>query len=83
MSEVGELNGHRQRLVQKTTESGTDHNAKVWVLVCERASSKHAGVCCHQYGANGTDFHLRTCPECQGGATGLPIPMLDRRSPDA
>ena len=79
MAEVGELNRNQQRLVQKTDEPGNDHSAHVWVLVCESPSDKHAGVCCHQYGANGADFHLRLCPVCQGGKKGLPIPLPDRR----
>ena len=79
MPEGRALNRNQQRLVQKTDEPGTDHGAHVWVLVCERPSDKDAGVCCHQYGANGTDFHERKCPKCQGGKPGLPIPFPDRR----
>ena len=79
MPEGRTLNRNQQRLVQKTDEPGTDHSAHVWVLVCERPSDKHAGICCHQYGANGTDFHLRKCPKCQRGKSGLPKPLPDRR----
>jgi hypothetical protein len=25
------------------------------------------------YGANGSDIHLRLCPACQGGASGLEV----------
>ena len=64
MPEGRTLNRNQQRLVQKTDEPGTGHRALVWVLVCESPSDKHAGVCCHQYGANGADFHERKCPKC-------------------
>lgn len=80
VAQVGEINRNSQRLVRKTDQPGTDHNQHVWVLVCENDSEHHAGVCCHQYGANGSDFHLRKCPACQGGAGGLQIPLSERRS---
>ena len=60
---VGEENPNGQRLVRRTTDAGTDHNNYVWVLDCEH--------CGHEYGANGSDFHHRKCPKCQGGAAGL------------
>jgi Zn finger protein HypA/HybF involved in hydrogenase expression len=25
------------------------------------------------YGANGSDIHIRKCPKCQGGATGMEV----------
>ena len=71
-------NCNQQRLVQKTTQPGTDCNARVWVLLCERESAEHAGVCGHQYGANGTDAHERKCPKCQDGKDGFEIPTLDK-----
>ena len=83
-AQVGCTNRNKQRLVVKTTQPGNDHNQYVWVLVCERDSLEHAGVCCHQYGANGSDFHQRRCPVCQSpAAAGLRIPSLDRRGDDA
>jgi hypothetical protein len=83
VAQIGEANRNQQRLVQKTSERGTDYNQYVWVLICQRESAKHAGICGHQYGANGSDFHERKCPICQGGADGLPLPSVDRRCPDA
>jgi phage FluMu protein Com len=32
--------------------------------------------CGHQYGANGSDYHHRKCPKCQGGAPGESISGL-------
>lgn len=34
--------------------------------------------CGHLYGANGSDMHERLCPECQGGAPGIPYWMVSR-----
>lgn len=65
MAQIGEANKNDQELVEKTAERGTDYNQYVWHLRCLR--------CGHEYGANGSDFHLRKCPRCQGGAPGLAI----------
>lgn len=62
-SQPGDLNRNRQRLIAKTARPGTDHNQYVWHLRCE--------ACGVEYGANGSDFHQRKCPACQGGAAGL------------
>jgi hypothetical protein len=61
--QVGATNRNRQRLIAKTDLPGTDHNQHVWHL--------HCAECGFEYGANGSDFHLRKCPTCQGGAAGL------------
>jgi hypothetical protein len=61
----GDISARRQRLVAKTDRPGTDHNQYVWHLACER--------CGAEYGANGSDFHHRKCPICQGGAPGLEV----------
>jgi hypothetical protein len=58
-----------QILVARTKLAGTDHNQYVWHLRC--------GHCGHEYGANGSDFHHRNCPECQGGKRGLDLPDLE------
>lgn len=39
---------------------GTDHNQKLYQMVCVK--------CATRYNANGSDIHLRRCPSCQGGA---------------
>jgi hypothetical protein len=63
MSKVGDLNRNGQELLAKTDAKGTDHNQKIWALQCSG--------CGHVYGANGSDFHQRKCPKCQGGAPGI------------
>lgn len=65
MAEEGDLNRNSQRLLRKTGFGGTDHRQYIWALQCERAG------CGHVYGANGSDFHLRRCPKCDGGAPGI------------
>ena len=66
----GDINRNDQILITRTDQSGTDHNQYIWVLVCARRGEGNA-ICGHRYGANGSDFHLRKCPVCQGGAPGL------------
>jgi putative restriction endonuclease len=62
----GDSNQNGQRILRITTERGTDHNARVWILRCDR--------CSHIYGCNSTDAWERKCPKCQDGEKGLPIP---------
>ena len=62
-SEIGDKNRNRQELLAKTSHPGTDHNQRIWAVQCTD--------CGHVYGANGSDFHERKCPKCQGGAHGL------------
>ena len=72
---LGDINRHDQVLIARTQAPGTDHLQYVWVLVCARRSESGT-LCGHRYGANGSDFHLRKCPSCQGGAPGLGIEGL-------
>lgn len=60
----GFMNSNGQQVVRRTDRPGTDHLQVVYVLRCTK--------CGHMYGANGSDIHLRRCPECQGGRPGLP-----------
>lgn len=69
---LGDVNVNDQVLIVRTEQPGTDHNQYVWVLVCARRP-EHEGLCGHRYGANGSDFHHRKCPKCQGGMPGLSI----------
>lgn len=62
-SQVGDTNRNGQTFVARTDLDGTDHNQKVWRLHCNH--------CGNDYGANGSDFHIRKCPACQGGRPGL------------
>lgn len=71
-TEPGYKNRHGQVVVRKTNHPGTDHNQYVYVLRCTEPG------CGHEYGANGSDVHLRLCPACQGGAPGLPFSMASK-----
>lgn len=71
----GTINPNDQILIARTDRPGTDHLQYVWVLVCARRNPDGA-LCGHRYGANGSDFHIRKCPACQGGAAGLDIDGL-------
>ena len=61
----GFQNRNRQTVIRKTNDPGNDHMQYVYVLKC--------GHCKLEYGANGSDIHLRKCPACQRGAPGLPF----------
>ena len=61
----GYVNLRGQIVVRNTGLSGTDHGQSVYELKCS-----HCGL---TYGANGSDNHLRKCPDCQGGRPGLEI----------
>ncbi|MCY3822382.1 MAG: Swt1 family HEPN domain-containing protein [Nitrospinae bacterium] len=63
-TEAGYKNRNNQTVIRKTDLPGNDHNQRVYILQCEE--------CFHNYGANGSDIWLRKCPNCQGGADGLP-----------
>lgn len=62
-TEVGYVNRNRQEVIRKTDEPGTDHLQKIYVLRCHPCGS--------EYGANGSDIHIRRCPTCDGGRPGL------------
>jgi hypothetical protein len=62
---TGYINRKGQVVVRHTGLSGTDHGQSVYQLGCSH--------CGHVYGANGSDIHLRKCPNCQDGAAGLPM----------
>ena len=61
--EVGYRNGNQQTVLRPTGLQGTGQGETVYVLRCH--------YCKHEYGADGSDIHLRRCPVCQGGAPGL------------
>lgn len=62
-TEPGYRNRNGQVVVRKTDLPGTDHMQRIYVLRCD--------ACSHEYGANGSDIHLRRCPACGAGAPGL------------
>ena len=48
------------------------------LVIYDQTAKRNADdtICGHRYGANGSDFHIRKCPKCQGGAEGLSIEGL-------
>jgi hypothetical protein len=59
----GYINRNGQTVIRATGLPGTDHLQYIYVLRC--------GSCGNEYGANGSDVHIRKCPRCQGGMPGL------------
>jgi hypothetical protein len=70
----GYVNRNGQKVVGKTDRPGNDHNQYIYEMECTRAEcrGRRDGDPFH-YGANGSDIHLRLCPACQGGASGLEV----------
>ena len=66
MKKPGDINLHNQQLLRLTSERGTDHNSRIWILKCN--------LCLNVYGSDNTDAFERKCPKCQKGADGLPTP---------
>jgi len=62
-TEIGYLNPNGQIVIRDTGMPGTDKFQRIYQIACSK--------CGHNYGANGSDCHLRLCPKCQGGADGL------------
>jgi hypothetical protein len=60
----GFVNPHGQEVLRRTDLPGNDYLQYTYVMRC--------GECSAEYGANGSDIHLRRCPTCQGGRPGLP-----------
>lgn len=58
----GYINRNGQQVLRATDIPGTDHNQRVYLLVCTK--------CRTEYGANGSDIFQRKCPACQGGSAG-------------
>ncbi|MBT9685822.1 hypothetical protein [Pseudoflavonifractor sp. MCC625] len=57
---TGYINKNEQQNLGKTDLDGTDFAQKLYLMRCLR--------CGHTYKANGSDIHLKKCPNCQGGA---------------
>lgn len=62
-TQKGFINPNGQRCSGTLSVPGTDHEQYVYKMECEN--------CGFVYGANGTDVHLRKCPECQDGRPGI------------
>jgi hypothetical protein len=64
-TKTGYVNPNGQVVIRDTGSPGTDKFQRIYQLACSK--------CGHNYGANGSDCHLRLCPKCQAGAEGLPL----------
>ncbi len=62
-TQTGYINLNRQQVLGTYGLPGNDHLQVAYGVRCLG--------CCAEYGANGSDCHLRRCPACQGGAAGL------------
>lgn len=58
-------NGQKNLGRREPPISGTDHGQSVYVINCT--------ACGFVYGANGSDLHLRKCPNCQKGKPGIAL----------
>jgi hypothetical protein len=54
----------KKTVIRKTKERGNHPFSLKHILQCE---------CGYIFGANSCDVHERLCPQCEGGAPGLPI----------
>lgn len=61
--QIGYVNTNRQKCCGHCGIPGTDHLQRAFKVECLD--------CGYVYGANGSDMHLRLCPECQDGADGI------------
>lgn len=62
-TKIGFTNANGQKCLGHRDVKGTDHLQYAYKVECTR--------CGFVYGANGSDLHLRKCPQCQGGAAGI------------
>jgi plasmid stabilization system protein ParE len=61
----GFVNHNGQEVMRAVNVLGTEHSQRVYELRCR--------TCEHRYGSHGSDNFDRKCPDCQGGAAGLPL----------
>ena len=62
-TEIGYQNRHKKKCLGHRGKPGNHFNQRAYKMKC---------LCCgHTYGANGADIHLRKCPNCQCGASGI------------
>ena len=62
--EIGYLNPNDQQCCGHRGVQGTDHGQYAYKVECTK--------CGYVCGANGSDMHERRCPQCSGGAPGIP-----------
>jgi plasmid stabilization system protein ParE len=61
----GFVNRNGQEVMRVVDVPGTEYPQRVYELRCRS--------CEHRYGTRGSDNFDRKCPECQDGATGMPL----------
>ena len=62
-TQIGYVNKNKQKCWGQRGVAGTDYDQLAYRMECLE--------CDNVYGANGSDVHLRKCPNCQGGAPGI------------
>jgi len=60
---TGYMNRNRQRVLGAYDVPDDGRGQVAYAMRCED--------CSHEYGANGIDCYLQSCPACQGGRPGL------------
>ena len=58
-TDIGYINNWKQKNMGITEKHAVRPYARIYQMYCT--------VCCHTYFANGSDIHLKKCPNCQGG----------------
>lgn len=64
-TQIGYVNRNNQECTGTRRLPGNDHLQFAYRMRCQLPD------CGAVYGVNGTDVHLRKCPNCQGGAAGI------------
>jgi hypothetical protein len=62
-TQIGFVNNNEQQCHGTLGIKGTDHMQLAYRMECLR--------CGFVYGANGSDIHIRKCPNCDDGAQGI------------
>ena len=70
-TKIGYINDNNQLNFGTKWVEGTDYNQYSYKLKCLD--------CCHEYGSNGSDIHLRKCPACKQGKPGIPFELDDNQ----
>ncbi len=62
-TKIGYINRNDQKCCGHRGVAGSDHLQLAYRMECLK--------CGHVYGANGSDIHLRKCPQCQDDKKGI------------
>ncbi len=58
-TDVGYVNRNKQKNMGRAEKQAVRPYANIYKMYC--------GICGYEYFANGSDVHLKKCPQCQGG----------------